>query len=188
MCQVGSGLKNKSRFIDKIAKLVSEKLQPPMASNEWQNYNLNPPNVSTLATPNSTPALKFDHVLQQQRTNDKFDQKRLLRFVPTNFKEKARQLLEKIDENPEQLTFSSDGIIYVNKISIPDSDIFLWFPFLFKARHPKNLEGFEDFYNQIHELGLTHLIKSPVLKSSITKSQSHQINNTSSPNWWYLGP
>lgn len=185
--QIGSGSNNKKKFINKIALLVSKTLQPPLATTEWQNYNLNPPNVSTLAIPNSTPAFKFDNVLNNDKS-DKFDHKRLLKFVPSNFRGKAKQLLEKIDENPEQLTFSTDGVIYINKVSIPDSDIFHLFPYLFKAKHPKNLEGFQDFINQIHELGLSHLIKSPVLKSSISKRQATEIDNPSTPNWWYLGP
>ena len=184
MDQYGSGLK-KSQFIEKIASLVSQKLQPPIATTEWQNYNLNPPNVSILASTNSTPALKFENVISNNK-NDKFDQKRLLKFVPSNFKEKARQLLEKIEQNPEQLNFSSDGIIYINKTSIPNSDVFHLFPYLFKARRPKSLDGFEDFLNQIHEMGLTHLIKSPISKSTITKTQEAVMS--SGPNWWYLGP
>ena len=182
--QIGCGSKNE-KFIEKIASLVSQKLQPPIATTQWQNYNLNPPNVSTLATPDSTPALKFDNVLTNNK-NDKFDQKRLLKFVPKPFKEKARQLLQKIEENPEQLNFSTDGIIYINKTSIPNSDVFHLFPYLFKSRHPKSLDGFEDLLSQIHEMGLSHLIKNPVFKSTITKTQ--EVVMSSGPNWWYLGP
>lgn len=138
-----------------------------------------------MATTDSTPALKFDNVLTNNKS-DRFDQKRLLKFVPTHFKEKARQLLEKIDESPEQLNFSTDGVIYINKTSIPNSDVFHLFPYLFKTRHPKNLEGFEDFLRQIDEMGLTHLIKSPVHKSTVTKTQEAAMS--SGLNWWYLGP
>ena len=182
--QFGSGSKNE-KFIEKIVSLVSQKLQPPIATTQWQNYNLNPPNTSTLASPDSTPTLKFDNVLTNNK-NDKFDQKRLLKFVPKIFKEKARQLLEKIEENPEQLNFSTDGIIYINKTSIPNSDVYHLFPYLFKSRHPKTLDGFEDLLNQVHEMGLSHLIKNPAAKSTITKTQS--VVMSSGPNWWYLGP
>ena len=185
--QIGSGSKHKTKFIEKIAALVSQKLQPPIATNAWQNYNLNPPNVSTLGIPDATPPLKFENSLSNSK-NDKFDQKRLLKFVPSSFKEKARELLKKIDENPEQLTFSSDGVIYSNKTSIPNSDVFHLFPYLFKSRHPKHLEGFEDFVNQINETGLSHLIKASVPKSTITKVQDKELSTLSTPNWWYLGP
>ena len=184
--QFGSGSKQ-NKFIEKIASLVSQKLQPPIATTEWQNYNLNPPNSTILATTNSTPTLKFENVLTANK-NDKFDQKRLLKFVPSNFKEKARQLLEHIEQNPEQLNFSTDGIIYINKTSIPNSDIFHLFPYLFKARRPKALDGFEDFLSQIDEMGLTHLIKNPSSKSTITKTQKVEMSTASAPNWWYLGP
>ena len=107
--------------------------------------------------------------------------------MPSSFKEKARELLKKIEDNPEQLTFSTDGIVYVNKTSIPNSDIFYLFPYLFKSRRPKNLEGFEDFLNQIEEMGLSHLIKSSV--PTHTRNKILDITSASSgPNWWYLGP
>jgi hypothetical protein len=188
LCQIGSGgSKQDPSFIEKVASLVSKKLQPSMASNEWQNYNLNPPNVSTLATPNTLPQLKFENVLQNQK-NDKFDQKRLLKFVPTQFKEKARQLLDKISENPEQLDFSTDGIIYIDKTSIPNSDVFHLFPYLFKTRRPQNLEGFADLLNQIQHLGLSHLIKN-TKPQTLTNSLSLTTNIAQEKtNWWYLGP
>ena len=186
--QIGSGSKlKKNKFIDRIAALVSKKLQPPIASNLWQNYNLNPPNASTLVTLDSTPALKFDNLLSNSK-NDQFDQKRLLKFVPKSYKEKARLLLSKIEESPEQLTFSSDGVIYINKTSIPNSDIFYLFPYLFKSRHPQNLEGFEDFKNQINEMGLTHLTNASMHKSSISKIPIIDPSIEKNPNWWYLGP
>ena len=109
--------------------------------------------------------------------------------MPNTFKEKARQLLKEIEENPDQLTFSSDGVIYCNKTSIPNSDVFHLFPYLFKSRRPKYLDGFEDFLNQIHEMGLSHLIKGSIPKSTISKAQEKEISISSSEgNWWYLGP
>ena len=164
---------------------MSKKLQPPIATTEWQNYNLNPPNVSILASTDTTPALKFENILTSNKS-DKFDHKRLLKFVPQNFKEKARQLLNKIEESPEQLNFSTDGVIYINKMSIPNSDVFHLFPYLFKSRHPKKLEGFEDFIGQIHEMGLSHLIKGPTYKTTISNTKDAVMS--SAPNWWYLGP
>ena len=175
--------------------LVSKKLQPntqpnaPIATSHWQNYNLNPPNTSFLSTPNSNPALKFDNTTIKNDKNDHFDQRRLLKFVPSQFKQKAKQLLEKIEENPEQLTFSADGIIYIDKTSIPNSDICHLFPYLFKLRHPKHLEGFDDFLNKINEMGLGHLTKQSSPKSSITRTQlNQQTKNGVKKNWWYLGP
>jgi hypothetical protein len=172
-------------FIDKIATLVSKKLQPPIATSNWQNYNLNPPNSSNLAVPNSTPALKFDNTIIKNDKNDIFDQKRLLKFVPVPFKQKAKQLLETIEKNPEQLTFSSDGVIYIDKTSIPNSDICHLFPYLYKQKHPKNLEGFDDFLNKINQMGLSHLTKQRNLKKPLQIGEGSKQGKS---NWWYLGP
>ena len=71
-------------------------------------------------------------------------------------------------------------------MSIPNSDVFHLFPYLFKSRHPKKLEGFEDFIGQIHEMGLSHLIKGPTYKTTISNTKDAVMS--SAPNWWYLGP
>ena len=160
---------------------MSKKIQQnPVISNEVQHFNLQPPSTTLLTTPNSTPALKFDHKIIENDKNDSFDEKRLLKFVPKDFKLKASL----------EITFSSDGTIFIDQTSIAESNIYTFFPFLFKSRRPKNLHGFDDFLRKIYEMGLTHLIKGPVYKSHV-KTKILPLTSSSSnvkSNWWYLGP
>ena len=98
---------------------------------------------------------------------------------------RASKLLEQFNKRGNELTWNSDGIIFIDQTSIPESDIFLFFPKLFKKSLPKNLPGFEDFVQKIADMGLDHLISSKSPKSDhISGEGSSKIT---SPNWWYIG-
>ena len=105
-------------FISKIASLVKDQLSKerlqesetnirPIVANE-QFYRL--PLVSSSVMPeNTTPPVPFDTQIAQNDLNDCFDHKHLLRRVPKKFQTKARNLLNAIDERPNELTWDSSG-------------------------------------------------------------------------------
>jgi hypothetical protein len=101
------------------------------------------------------------------------------------------QLLQQFDKRGNELTWNSDGIIFIDQVSIPNSDIYILFPYLFKRKHPKNLAGFQDFVKKICDMGLGHLIVSGI--DRMTKNKSLQSLSTDqsgqglSENWWYIG-
>jgi hypothetical protein len=83
-----------------------------------------------------------------------------------------------------ELTWSSSGIIYVDGSAIPDANIFELFPYLFRAKRPKGLNGFEDFSQKIIEMGLSDLIyKRPQLYQSPNIDKKDSKDNI---NWWFL--
>jgi hypothetical protein len=102
--------------------------------------------------------------------------------APKN-RRQAATLLHQFDTRGNELTWNSDGIIFVDQTSIPNSNIYQFFPYLFKQRHPKNLSGFDDFIDKIKEMGLDHLIlhKPPKVKEVAFSDSKTE------PNWWYLG-
>ena len=87
------------------------------------------------------------------------DEKQLLLLVPKGMKKNAKKLLRAFDERPNELTWSSDGIIYINQVAVPRSNIFTLFPILFKKTRHSNLIGEEDFLQKIKEMYLTYLIE-----------------------------
>ena len=93
--------------------------------------------------------------------------------------------MEQFNSRGNELTWNSDGVIFIDQVSIPNSDIFLLFPYLFKAKHPKNLNGLQDFVQKIKEMGLDHLITVGIKKS--TKNQDSPTKTGESVNWWFLG-
>ena len=84
-----------------------------------------------------------------------------------------------------ELTWSSTGIIYVDETSIPNSNIFELFPYLFRAKRPKGLIGFEDFCDKIVEMGLSDFI----FKKPKVYKQNEPTKETKDEklNWWFLG-
>ena len=82
------------------------------------------------------------------------------------------------------MTYDSSGKIYIDTIAIPNSDIFVYFPYLFKAKRRKDLNGFDDFVQKIHNMGLSNLI--------FQKQINYQLDNlapkasATEENWWFL--
>ena len=155
----------------------------------WQNFNLNPPTVAVIGTSKTTPPLPYNIPITEDK-HDLFDVKRLLKIVPGTFKHNAEVLLKEFSKSPHSLTWNSDGVIFIDDVSIPNSNIFVFFPYLFKTRYPKSLIGFDDFLEKIHEMGLSSLIKEKRKKTSsaTTFPLTNHLESSSSQNWWYLGP
>ena len=111
------------------------------------------------------------------------DEEKLLRLVPPRFRSHAKILLQQFNERGTELTWNSDGVIFVDQVAIPESNIFTLFPYLFKMKHPKTLLGFEDFVDKIDKMGLIHLTvkKTPKARPKLGNPSS------SEPNWWYIG-
>ena len=116
------------------------------------------------------------------------DEKRLISLIPSKNRRQAAQLLQQFDKRGNELTWNSDGIIFVDQISIPNSDIYIFFPYLFKRKHPKNLHGFEDFVQKIDQMGLGHLIVKGNQTKNPKSSLSSSGEGSSRVNWWYIGP
>jgi hypothetical protein len=107
-------------------------------------------------------------------------------LVPPRYRRQAEVLLQQFNKHGNELTWNSDGVIFIDQISLPNSDIFVLFPYLFKSKHPKDLNGFEDFLKKINEMGLTHLIVSK--HSQRSNNLNSSLPSTSkSQNWWFLG-
>lgn len=107
-------------------------------------------------------------------------------------KKNAKKLLRAFEERPNELTWSSDGIIYIDQVSVPRSNIFTLFPMLFKKTRNSNLIGEEDFVQKIKEMNLTYLIEKDSKVSNQAgkgiKTKDAKNSTLSSGDWWYIGP
>ena len=158
----------------------------PSLNPNWKFYERAQPTVvSTDVLPNTTPPTHFSTPLFQNDLNDSFDEHSLLKRVPKPFKKNAVLLLKAFDERPNELTWDAAGNIYVNEQVIPNANIFVLFPYLFRKKSRKDLSGFSDLTNKIHDMGLSHLTNSK--KPKVT-SQASSGGAESHLNWWYLGP
>ena len=128
--------------------------------------------------------IKKSNYLEPNYKSFNTDEEKLVKLVPPKHRRQAATLLRQFDARGNELTWNSDGIIFIDQTSIPNSNIYVLFPYLFKHKHPKPLPGFDDFINKIKAMGLEHLILQKSLKTTEKVSFSNQ---KSEPNWWYLG-
>ena len=82
----------------------------------------------------------------------------LLQKVSKKHLERATKLLQAFDDDPNTITWDSDGVVYINGTSLAGSNIFLLMPELFKLSPNKKLTGFLELASEIATLGLGHLI------------------------------
>lgn len=166
-----------------------EKTSSPIQYNETQS--LLPPVISKDTNVNHIQSDNlFNQSILKNDINDDFDESRLLSFVPKSKQNKARELLKKFDERGSELTWNSSGIIFVNQVAIPNSNIFLCFPYLYKQKRPKSLPGFDSLLNQIFDMGLQDFIsvkhsKRPKVPPENLAEPLDKLENVP---WWYLGP
>jgi hypothetical protein len=78
-----------------------------------------------------------------------------------------------------------DGIIFINQISIPGSNIFEIFPFLFKSHKPRSVPGLSDTVTKLIEMGLQDyfVLSALDLKRKEFPDTSKIDNNDK---WWFL--
>ena len=84
---------------------------------------------------------------------------------------------------PKSLAELLAGVIFIDRESIPNSDILTYFPYIFKAKRPKNLPRYVGFVQKIIEMGMIDLIfksKRAHYKEIKTTSENHT-------NWWFIG-
>ena len=198
--QEGGGLTSllhNTTLVNQLTEAVLKNIHAKSASvtPRWQNYERVEPTVIVETLTETTPPLPFSTPIFDTDLNDSFDEQKLLKTVPKSFKKNASELLKQFDARPNEITWDSAGHIYIDEVSIPNANIFVLFPQLFKKRNSKkNLEGFDDFLKQINSMGLTHLIRDGKKHpSQFQKNQSQpQTNEVLTPaensaNWWFLG-
>jgi len=181
-------------FMDRIVGAVSKKLSAnPIArpiTENWKFYERAEPTTLTGLLPDDTaPPPHFSNELHENDLNDSFDENQLLRFVPKRFKQKAKVLLQNFDDRPNELTWDSAGTIYADQTSIPNSNIFTLFPYLFRCKVPKDVvsKGFPDFLKKVVEMKLEHLLNCNVT-SFIGRDPIviQKPENSKSSKWWLL--
>lgn len=172
------------------------------------------PSASTPVSANQPLAL-YDVNFRKNDANDAFDERELLRHVPLKEQPKAKLLLSFFNRYPEQVTWDSDGIIYIDQVPIPNSNIYKIFHCLFKSvnvgRFVGNAStfsaadpfitnaqfGLDELMQKIESMHLSHLILRK--REAIPDSSFENLlpNNLTHENffsyhqdipWWYIGP
>jgi hypothetical protein len=134
-----------------------------------------------------------DAVVHKSVLNDRFDDERLLQQVPSIARLKAEKLINELKEFPNDLNWNTEGTVFLDKISLPNSDIFTLFPKLFKRiGHPHKTLYLFEIASKIATLGFGNLINT---QYTIGLSRRKPVLNhvelrnkiDTRKNWWYLG-
>lgn len=114
-------------------------------------------------------------------------------FVPKGERKNAKKLIQEFDKRPNELTWSSDGIIFIDQVGIPGSHMYTLFPLLFKKTKPSNMVGLPDLLQKIKDMGLSAFLNHDeqqkgkgVEKNSKRPKLEEQFS--ASDAWWYIGP
>jgi len=179
---IGAGT---SDFVGKIASVVLQKILPAIEQ-RWQNYNLTSPAEITVTQEELEPPQRFGVKNIKDDLNDKFDENSILKLVPPRFRRQAETLLQQFDEHSQDITWSSDGTLYIDQVSIPESNFFVLFPALFKSTKADKILGYGELYQKLNDMGLVHLIRSPQRKIKTIK-KVNLSTSTLPENWWFIG-
>ena len=150
------------------------------------------PVTANLVSPPTNPPLPFANEIKKDDENDQFDEVKLLKLVPQHFHQKAKSLLSQFNERGNEITWDSNGILFIDEVSIPNSNMFVLFPNLLKKNNLK-LIGATELIAKIKEMGLNDLIKTPSKKNAEVITYENRNNAETelqhdTEQWWYLGP
>ena len=184
---------NPNQFVDKIASIVTEKvtknLQFRAAQPFWRNYEISEPTItSQVVSAAGIPPEPFGSNITHNDLADQFDANHLLKAIPKRFKLKAETLLKAFDERAAEFTFNTDGIVFIDGVSLPGTNFFHLLPALFKhSKTRTKIIGFNEVLQKLVDMGLAHLIirvpEGPKVK---VKRENLATPSSSKTNWWYL--
>ncbi len=150
--------------------------------------------------PNSDEQLiNFSVPLIKNDDNDDFDEESLLYLVPQEHKNKAHMLLSELKSRGNELTWNSSGIVFINQIAIPNTNIFYLFPYLFQKHLPKKkIEGFTEVQGKLINMGLSNYLEKNENMNSLSINPNNFTGNgldsmkqsetvVVSNHWYFIG-
>ena len=177
-------------LISDIVKEQLSKLNLPQQIGSGDSSDLAqvvPPTAENL---NHEPPSAVDETIKSSQNSIGF-QELLLKKIPLKYHQKAEKLLEAFKTVPNSITWNSDGVIFINQDSLPNSNIYILLPELFKKSPNKKLPGFFEFTSEIATLGYGHLLEKGILRglhrSLPIENQRELYEGIKKENWWYIG-
>lgn len=160
------------------------------------------PNITTNlpnADPKKTEELFQFHrpvesvVIEKSRQSDDTFDKTLLESVPSALLPRAEKLLIELKPYLNEISWDREGVIYIDQKSLPNSNIKIVFPKLFrKVSDPGKVMYLNEVSSKIATLGLGSLINRR-LTAGLNRSKQLLNHNelrdkmAGLKNWWYIG-
>lgn len=133
-------------------------------------------------------------IVHKSDLSNHFEDESLLKLIPNKFKERAKSLLIQLQKHPSDITWTSNGTIFLGQNSLPNSNIFDLFPKLFKPLpHPEKTIYLLEIATTIATLGLGKYINQKLIsgltrKVPLKNSEQLKTKINSTKHWYYLGP
>ena len=107
--------------------------------------------------------------------------------MPKSQLKNASSLLQVFNNQPEEVTWNTSGVIFIDNVSIPNSNIREIFPLLYERKNlsNNNINGLEELILKIDLMGKSHLI-SQKLKSFVSADSLSSDDSETNP-WYYIG-
>lgn len=176
---------NLKEIIELVKQEITEKPRPVVTT--WRNYDLTEPTITAIGHPQSAEPEKAIVSVEKSDLNDEFDDLKLLKRIPKEKKHSALELLKQIKMRPSEITFDSNGTIFIDDMGIEGSNIYKLFPLLFRRTVTKKFTGFEELISKLKAMGLEHLVQSGKdLQSSKNLDKALSSKMKIDDQWWYL--
>ena len=191
-----------NELIKHITNLVTQQIQSqyklvPQSSNTQEGAGANdliaelPSPIVETETPEFQPP---SIIIHKSQLNDNFDDNRLVNSVPPMFRERAKKFIKEILPYSSDVTWDSSGTIFLDQNSLPSSNIFKIFPYLFKrVKAAQSYPHLIELATKIASLGLGHLINKRLTlglnrKKAVENQDFLHKQIKTAKHWWYLGP
>lgn len=154
--------------------------------------DLVPPTASH-STLEVEPPPASDTTITKSVSYDQFDIQKLINSVPRKFSKRAAQLLQNIKQRPLDISFKTNGDLYIDSQSVPSADIFQIFPELFVRKKKIILPGLSELATKIASLHWGHLISRGITKG-LKRPKNYKVHDNTAhslkefKNWWYMSP
>lgn len=138
----------------------------------------------------TTPEPSLPLVVHKNQQHDQFDHQSYIEKLPKQHQKRATELLIVFDNNPSDITFDEQGIVYIDQKSLPNSDFFKLLPEFFKVKPNTKLPGFDELITKVASLGYGHLLNRSLTRGLNRKkdiAHSEYLKIKDMHNWWYLG-
>ncbi len=117
----------------------------------------------------------------------------MLKLIPKGNKKPAKLLLNEFNARGNELTWNSNGTLFINQVSIPGSNMYFLFPLLFKKKRSSDLPGLVQLISKINDMGLGDFINNTQLKKNQSSFSTRNVSEKDNPSinetkWWYIGP
>lgn len=134
-----------------------------------------------------------DTALTKSISYDQYDIQKLVSSVPHKFSKRANLLLKNFQERPLDISFKTNGELYIDSESVPNADIFNIFPQLFVRKQKKIVPGLSELATKIASLNWGHLICKGITKG-LKRPKNYKLHESTHhtlkefKNWWYMSP